>query len=154
MAISRKTSRTLSVRVTMSFVGVLAVASGCRGNVLASLKTGQVAEVHYRRLGCFSSVDRIFAFARGDDGNMSVTIAAAQDRKRGALPARQRQLLDDETQDVDQELEHARTTRETECTTRKEFDLVIRDGAREVRTVHLADASCSGPEALYSLSKE
>ena len=85
---------------------------------------------------------------------MSVSIAAAQDRKRGALPAQTRPLLDEEVRDVDEEFEHARTTRETECTTKKEFDLVISDGAREVRTAHLVDGSCSGPEALYSLSKE
>jgi hypothetical protein len=55
---------------------------------------------------------------------------------------------------IDDELEHARTTQEKDCTTTKEFDIVVRSGDRELRTIHLMDASCSGPEALYMLARE
>ena len=155
MASSKTLRLTFPAWTNICTVGVLALVSGCRtGTVLGSLTSGQVAEVHYRRLGCFSSMDRALAFSRGDGGQMSVKIAAAQDRSRGPLPARQRPLSEEEVVGVDRELEHARTTRETGCTTSKEIDVVVSDGGRELRRAHLVDASCSGPEALYDLLRE
>jgi hypothetical protein len=142
-------------RVTTSAIAVFVLASGCQtANVLSSLKPGQVAEVHYRRLTCFSSTERVFAFTRAGDGALSMRTAAAEDRKRGLLPARQRPLLAHEVRDIDSELEHARTTRDTDCTTSKEFDLVVKEGARELRRAHLVDASCSGIEVLQALAQE
>jgi hypothetical protein len=155
MASSETSRLMLPAWVTVCTVGVLALVSGCKtGTVLGSLKSGQVADVHYRRLGCFSSMDRVLAFSRGDGGQMSVKVAAAQDRSRGPLPALQRPLSEEEVVGVDRELEHARTTRETGCTTSKEIDFVVSDGVRELRRAHLMDASCSGPEALYDLLRE
>jgi hypothetical protein len=111
---------------------------------LFALTAGQEAEIRYRVAGCFSSIDRIVTFTRGEHGLMSARIVDGSSAVYGAPAVYQRALTPVELAAIDLELAHVRSAAGG-CTQREEFDIVVRDQSRELGRSHFIDESCDRP---------
>ena len=124
--------------------------SSLKGPLLV-LTAGQEAKIRYRSAGCFHSIDRIVTFARGEDGLMSARIVDGSTAVYGEPVAYQRALTPVEVAAIDLELANVRSAIGL-CTTREEFDVVIRDQSRELGRSHFVDQSCDRPIPPGALS--
>jgi hypothetical protein len=111
---------------------------------LLALTAGQQAEIRYRLAGCFSHIDRIVTFTRGQDGLMSARIVDGSPAVYGAPARYQRTLTPVEVAAIDLELAHVRSAIGL-CTTHEELDIIIRDRSRELSRSHFVDESCDRP---------
>lgn len=111
---------------------LLAVSLGLHPGelTLEGLRPGQELRVSVRSRGCFHAIKRSFIFERRPDGRLA------------RLGARGRILADDEAAQIDDELAHARTTRDTDCTTVRHFDLALSEGGRQIAAASFSDESC------------
>jgi hypothetical protein len=118
---------------------LLAVCLGLHGLhprelTLAALRPGQELRVLVRSRGCVHDVKRSFVFERRPDGRLA------------RLGARGRILAADQAEAIDDELAYARTTRDTDCTTVRHFDLALSEGGRPIAATSFTDASCGADD--------
>ncbi|HXU81119.1 MAG TPA: hypothetical protein VN914_06965 [Polyangia bacterium] len=112
---------------------------------LLGLHDRQFVRLHYRSQGCFHSIDRIFTFGRGHDGQMQVEVRRmTEPLERDAV---QRRLLTEaEVAALDRELLIAQRLRGGECTTRREYELVFSEPGFQFVYSPFANAACRDPE--------
>jgi len=109
---------------------------------LQRLADGQRAIVHYRSQGCFHSIDAVLTFVKDPGGRMSVGIVDGRP-ERSEAPYR-RLLTEAEVRSIDRQLVYSQYARGDGCTTREEFEVVIRGALGEVSRSHFVDESCDG----------
>jgi hypothetical protein len=126
---------------------VFAVYMGRRAPTitLKGLEPGQELGVNVRSRGCLHAVvERTFAFVRHPDGRLA--------RVRNGI---ERVLPDDEVDDIDRELDYARTVRDTGCTTVRHFVLTLTDHGRPSAKAHFIDESCgSDDDQLVAFNRQ
>jgi hypothetical protein len=140
-------------------LGFLAATVGCeQPGPLARLTSEQEMYLHFHSRGCFHSIDSMLVFSRRASGEMWVKIE--RQRGAGAASIPQRLLRDVDVSEVDRQLRYAKAARGTDCTTRQEFEIAIRDHGVEISREHFVDESCDAPEplaggvTLYELARE
>ena len=134
--------------------GALRRASSGEGP-LRGLRAGERILLHYRSSGCFHQVDTDFTFKRRADGRIYLTRVAPGGWDHERLVTRA--LTEAEITGFDRQLVYAQHAPPGTCTTRADYDLVIRKGPVETRA-HFVDKTCElpalppGAVTLYALA--
>jgi hypothetical protein len=113
-------------------------------HLLANMSPGQEIELQYQSHGCFHAEDRLFTFRKGPEA-VEVEVGPNRERQEHDDGPRTLRLSPADILGLDEELDYHRSPMPTVCTTSDQFDVVVRELGRELRSDHFLDNSCSAP---------